>query len=159
MKRLCLSVALLALALFCASPLIARTLGVITITTAVTAVTTAPLQFAKGAAPNAVNIQCRFTYGSGGTTAKAWVQTSLDGSNWTDVASCAFTTSSLRQVFNLSALTPVTTAYTATDGTLADNTVKDGIIGPQWRLKYTTTGTYAGSTVLAVDLNGAPLNN
>ncbi len=94
-----------------------------------------------------------FTYGSGGTTADAWVQTSLDGgTTWTDIANCHLTTASARKVYNLSSLTPVTTVYTATGGSLASNTAKDGVIGSWLRVKYTTTGTYAGGTSLTVDV-------
>jgi hypothetical protein len=35
---------------------------------------------------------------------------------------------------------------------LTANTSHDGILGSVWRVKYTTTGTYGGSTVLAVDI-------
>lgn len=105
--------------------------------------------------PYGVGVQGKFTYGSGGTTADAWVQTSFDGgATWTDVANFHFTTSSARFIFNLSALTPVTTQYAPTDGTLAANTAKDGIIGSMWRVKYTTVGTYAGTT-MEVDLTPA----
>lgn len=156
MKRILIVALCLLLAL--APPALARSLGVITITAAVTAQTTAAFQFTRGQVPPSITVQCKFTYGSGGTSADVWVQTSLDGAAWTDVANCRFTTSSARVVYNLSALTPVTTQYVATDGTLAANTAKDGIIGPSFRLKYTTVGTYAGATTLAVDINGAPLN-
>ena len=142
------------------SPAIARTLGVIPITTAVTAQVTVPLQVAKGVIPSSVTIQCKLTYGSGGTTADAWIQTSIDGgASWTDIANCHFTTATARFVYNLSSMTPVTTQYTPTDGTLSANTSKDGVLGPNYRLKYTTTGTYATSTVLQVDINGVPFSN
>jgi hypothetical protein len=39
-----------------------------------------------------------------------------------------------------------------TDGTLAANTAKDGVLGALWRVKYTTVGTYAGGTTLNVDI-------
>lgn len=95
-----------------------------------------------------IAIQANFTYGSGGTTAKFWVQTSLDnGLTWNDIACFAATTANLRRVFNLSALTPVTTINTPTDGVLADNTCNDGIVGSLIRVKYTTTGTYAATTI------------
>jgi hypothetical protein len=101
----------------------------------------------------AATLRAQFAYGSGGTTAKAWVQTSLDGGNsWQDVACFAFTTSSAVKEFNLSGLTPVTTAYTPVDGAMADDTCKDGILGPLWRVKLTTTGVYAGPTNLLVSL-------
>jgi len=136
-----------------AAPASATTLLAVAITTAVTAQVSAAQQLFDGP-PRAMAIQCNFTYGSGGTTADAWVQTSFDNTTWVDVANCHFTTSSLRELFNLSSLTPVTSAYTATDGTLTSNTVKDGIFGGWWRVKYTTTGTYATST-LNVDVQTA----
>ena len=98
--------------------------------------------------PEAVLIQGNFVYGSGGLTVDAWVQTSADGGNtWCDVGQFHFTTLSARSMYNLSALTPGTTAFTPTDGTMAANTSKDGIIGSQWRVKYSSTGTYVGSTL------------
>ena len=125
----------------------------IPITTAITAQTSTALQVQTPMGLESVTLQANFTYGSGGTTATVWVQTSYDGGlTWNDIANFAFTTSSLRQVVNLSALTPVTTAYTPTDGTLASNTVKDGMLGHQYRTKTTSTGTYAGGTTLRVDL-------
>jgi hypothetical protein len=122
------------------------------ITTAVTASVTTPEQFRDGD-PQAAIIQGTFTYGSGGTTADAWVQISVDeGGTWTDVANFHFTTASARFLYNLSALTPVTTEYVPTDGTLAANTSKDGFLAPLWRVKWTTAGTYAGGTILRVDV-------
>lgn len=106
-------------------------------------------------------LQAVFTYGSGGTTAKAWVQTSLDGgANWIDIAAFAFLLASKKSLFNLSALTPKQTpVFTAfTDGALADDTSVDGIFGSLLRVKYTTTGTYAGGTTLRIDADGAAFN-
>lgn len=97
-------------------------------------------------------VQANFTYGGGGTSADAWLQTSLDGgTTWCDVANFHFTTASARKLFNLSSLTPVTTQATPSDGTLASNTAVDGLFGTKWRVKYTTVGTYAGGTTLAID--------
>jgi hypothetical protein len=50
-------------------------------------------------------------------------------------------------------LTVISSAYTPTDGTLSSNTCKDGIIGSQFRVKYSTVGTYAGGTKMLVDVN------
>ena len=103
-------------------------------------------------APRSALLQATFNYGSGGTTVDAWVQTSVDGgATWIDVANFHFTTASARYLFNLSSLTPVTTEATPTDGTLAANTSKDGFLGPLWRVKTTSTGTYAGGTTLQID--------
>lgn len=104
---------------------------------------------------NVVSAVCEaiFTYGSGGTSSTAYLQTSLDGgTTWIDIACFAFTTSSASKVVNLSARTPVGTLYTPTDGSLTDNTSKDGILGDQFRVKWVTVGTYAGSTTLKIYL-------
>lgn len=136
-------------------PALAASILNLTITTAQTAQTGAVLQFSNGKAPVSAGIQCTFTYGSGGTSADGYVQTSIDqGVTWIDVVECGFTTASAKKVANLSSLTPVTTLYTPTDGALAANTVKDGIIGPTWRVKYTTVGVYAGATKLIVSILG-----
>lgn len=120
------------------------------ITTAVSAQTTAPLQVAP-VRPENLALYANFTYGSGGTTVDGWVQTSHDGgSTWMDIANFHFTTSSTKAIYNLSALTVVATTATITDGSLASNTTKDGILGTLYRVKYTTVGTYAGATTLAI---------
>jgi hypothetical protein len=150
--------AALALALAGTAPASATMLANLTLTTAVTAQTTGTLQFGRGFAPTNALVQGTFTYGSGGTSADAWVQSSADGgSTWTDIAEFHFTTASARFSYNLSSLTPVTSQYTPTDGTLAANTAKDGMIGALWRVKYTTAGTYAGTT-LRVDVVTAGLS-
>lgn len=106
--------------------------------------------------PRSIVIQGKFTYGSGGTTFSAWVQTSIDGVSWIDVYNISGATASLTNLVNLSSLTPITTPLVPTDGTLPVNTAKDGIIGPYWRVKVTTTGTYANST-LAIDVSPGPM--
>jgi hypothetical protein len=96
-------------------------------------------------------IQANFNYGSGGTSLKVIVETTLDdGQTWVEVARLAFTTASAAKVVNLSALTPVSTVYAPT--TLSDDTVKDGILGPRWRARILTVGTYAGNTSLSLRL-------
>lgn len=98
-------------------------------------------------------IKAKFLYGSDGTTCKAWVQCSPDqGATWHDVCNFAFTTAAASKFFNLSALTAVTTQGTVADGTTGDNTAVDGTMTNIWRVKYTTTGTYAGASSLAIHL-------
>lgn len=101
----------------------------------------------KLAGIKSATLQCEFSYGSGGTSCKVYVQASLDqGLTWIDVACFAFTTSSAVKVINLSARTPVTSPVTPSDGALSDNTVIDGILGAVMRAKITTTGNYANTT-------------
>src|SRR5215472_452304 len=107
----------------------------------------------RHAVPNNALIQGKLAYGSGGTTIDAWVQTSIDGGvTWCDVCNFHFTTASARFLFNLTSATVITTQATPTDGALAANTATSGLIGPRWRVKWTSTGTYAGNTVLEVDM-------
>jgi hypothetical protein len=117
------------------------------ITAALSGVATTPVEILSGM--KYVAFQVRFVYGSSGTTAKFWLQTTFDnGSTWCDIANLARTTASLNTVVSttLTSGTALATPTTLTDGTLADNTIVQGLLGSQLRLKYTTTGTYAGST-------------
>lgn len=99
----------------------------------------------------ALTLQARLAYGSGGTSAKLYIQTSLDqGTTWLDIACIVFGTASETVALNLSGLTPKTTQVTPTDGALADDTAVDGILGDRLRAKVTSVGTYSGSTVLSV---------
>jgi hypothetical protein len=103
--------------------------------------------------PRDLKAQLNFTYGSGGTSIDVYLQTSLDGGlTWTDIAEFHVTTSSLRHGVNLTAQTPVTTQVALTDGGMAANTCQDGILGPLFRCKLLSTGTYAGGTTIAVDV-------
>lgn len=85
----------------------------------------------------------------GGTTCKAWVQTSFDGTNWMDIHCFAFTTTSAQSVVHLTGAA-VTTPATPADGTTADNTAVNGFLGPIYRVKLTTTGTYTGASSLTI---------
>lgn len=110
-------------------------------------------------APRNLTVQANFTYGSGGTTVDAWVQSSIDGgASWTDIAQFHFATASARKAYNLSAATPVTTQASPSDGTLAANTAVDGLLGPLLRVKYASSGTYAG-TALRIDIGSIDLPN
>lgn len=98
-----------------------------------------------------VLLQADFVYGSGGTNLKAWVQSSADGGlTWYDIACFAFLLASKRRLFNLSARTAVASIATPGDAALADDTAVDGLLGDRLRVKYTSTGTYAGSSTLTV---------
>ena len=95
-------------------------------------------------------VEAIFTWGSGGTTAKFWVQTRTKGGTWRDIMSLAFTTSSATKWSKVSIGIGLAAARTASDAALADDTILDGFLGDEVRLKYTTTGTYADSTTVKV---------
>lgn len=114
---------------------------------ALTGVVTEPVSIGK-TPPDAsqyLGLQANFTYsGSGGTSCKAWIQTSFDeGTTWIDVANFAFATTTARKISAVKTAIALAAAATPTDGTLADNTILDGCLGDRVRAKITTTGTYA----------------
>lgn len=127
------------------------------ITTAVTAQTGSTFKVRRPMGQDAVGLTMKavFTYGSSGTNATAYVQTSFDaGTTWVDIACFQFLTTTATKLCNLRSNTPVTTLATGTDGSLTANTTVDGLIGDRIRVKYTTTGTYGGSTTLAISVLG-----
>ena len=95
-------------------------------------------------------VEAIFTYGSSGTSAKFWVQTRTKDGTWRDVMNFAFTTASSTKWSKCSVSIALAAARTASDAALADDTILDGFLGDEIRLKYTTTGTYAGSTTIKV---------
>ena len=98
---------------------------------------------------SALYVFANFIYGSGGTNAKFWVQTSFDGGlTWADVVNFAFLVASLSKVAKIVPVNVVPTDVT--DATLADNTIGAAPPGFKWRVKYTTTGTYAGNTSIRI---------
>ena len=122
----------------------------LTITGALTGWVTDQFKF-NAAFPKVLTVQANFVYGSGGTTVKAWVQTSVDdGASWMDVICFALTTSSGKRIAQVNNFVAITGAavVTPTDATLADNTILNGVLGNRMRVKITSTGTYAGNTKL-----------
>lgn len=99
----------------------------------------------------AVNLQVRFAYGSGGTKANVYIQTSLDqGASWFDIANVAFATASGVELVNLSALAAVTTPTAPANLALADNTTLNGFVGDRLRAVVVSTGTYGSQTLVGV---------
>jgi hypothetical protein len=108
--------------------------------------------FKLNGAPRNLTAQFNLIYGSGGATVDAYLQTSLDGgTTWIDIINFHGTTAAATKVYNLNSQTPVTTAVAPTDGTMTANTSQDGILGPIYRVKYKSSGTYAATT-LAIDV-------
>lgn len=122
------------------------TLATQTITTALTTQIYTAIEDLDGMTEAA--IQAIFTYGSGGTTAIVKVQTSFDGGElWHDIARMDFATTSAVKYANLSArLSKAVTSY----ADLSAEGVFDAVLGDRLRAVVTTTGTYAGSTLLVV---------
>lgn len=122
------------------------TLAALTLTTALTASAQTAITGKDGV--SACGVMCEFVYGSGGTSCKVKVQTSLDGgTTWFDIAQFDFTTSSAKKYANLQTIAAkAVTAYAA----LSAEGVNDGLLGPRLRVEITSVGTYAGSTTVAV---------
>jgi hypothetical protein len=115
------------------------------LTAALSNVVQTPIQNLEGMI--AANILFKFTWTSGGTTARAYVQITLDdGQTWIDIACRSWTTASETKIINLSGLTPVA-PFTPSDGAMADNTLQDGVFGSAMRVKLLTTGTYVNTNI------------
>lgn len=97
----------------------------------------------------AISLTAKFVRAAGGTTAKFWIQTSVDGLVWADIANFAFTTSSLNKAAAVTESVAHTHA-TILDGTLGDNLILNGYLGNRFRVKYTTTGTYTGASTIEI---------
>lgn len=98
-----------------------------------------------GAAEHVI-AQARFTYGSGGVSAKFYLQSSLDGElTWFDVVCWAFSnqTARLLALSGLSKLNPTV----ADDGTLQDNKSASNVLGDVFRVKYVVVGAYVDSFI------------
>ncbi len=101
---------------------------------------------------NGLTAQGSFTYGSGGTSAKFYLQTTIDGENWRDVCCFAYTTASSSLAVNLIAATALQTAqnFNPPGGVLAgvdtdfgDNSGASGLIGNSLRVKQIITASPA----------------
>jgi len=97
---------------------------------------------------NHLALLAKFDYGSGGTSVKAYVQTSLDGGEtWVDIACFTFATADASKVLTLNRVASIAASYTPLDSALGDDTAKDGILGDVLQVKLVTTGTYAATTL------------
>ena len=96
-------------------------------------------------------VQAAFLYGADGTDLTVHVQTSLDGgTTWVDVMAFNFTTAAATRISAVNADVALAAAAVPTDGTLADDTILNGLLGDRLRVRYTSTGTYSGATSIAV---------
>ena len=96
-------------------------------------------------------IQGSLVRAGGGTSVKVYVQTSLDGgASWCDVACQTFATTTAKKVSALRTSIALAASYTPTDGSLADDSIKDGLLGDRIRCKSVITGTYTGASSITV---------
>jgi hypothetical protein len=97
----------------------------------------------------AIRSQMRLAYGSGGTKIQVYLQTSLDqGTTAIDIECFTFLTAGAVKVRCLTLISR-TSDLSPTDGSLADDTSLDGVLGDRFRIKVVSTGAYAGQTVLS----------
>jgi len=139
-----------AAALALGSPARASNLCNVGITTAVTGSTTAAVS--GFGAPTSMSVEGRFTYvASAATSADVYIQTTIDGSNWFDIANFHWTTASAWVLSN--AITSgVINAASIGSGTLASNTVQGGALTNQYRCYVTTVGTYGSGSNITVNI-------
>ena len=97
-------------------------------------------------------LEGRFLYGSGGTNLKVWIQTRITGGTWRDIANFAFLLAAVTKFSSVSSYAALAAAVATSDAALADDTILNGFYGNDIRVKYTSTGTYAGATNVAVDV-------
>lgn len=96
----------------------------------------------------AVTFQANFAYGSGGTSLKVDLETSIDqGATWLPICRIAFATASAEKVANVSGLTPKTTA--AALSTPSDDSCTDAVLGDRLRVRITSVGVYSGNTTIS----------
>ena len=101
---------------------------------------------------SALSCQARFAYGSGGTQANVYIQSSLDqGASWYDITNFEFTTASAVEAINLSGLNAITAPTALTNLALANNTTLNGPLGDRLQAVVVSSGTYAGGTLLSVN--------
>jgi|WetSurSiteA1Bulk_404760.scaffolds.fasta_scaffold103733_1 hypothetical protein len=96
--------------------------------------------------------QVNFVRDAGGTSLKAYIQTSFDDENWADIMCFAFTTTTARKVQAVTLATALAANITPTDGTLTDNTILSGLLGLKIRVKYVVVGTYTGVSTIRIDM-------
>ncbi len=124
-------------------------LAPLTIGAAVAATATTPIKGLR--AMNYLAVEAIFLYGAGGTTAKAYVQTSLDGgTTWFDIMCFSFTTAAASKISAVVCSTALAAVVVPGDGALTNDTILSGLLGNMLRVKYVTTGTYTGATSLAL---------
>lgn len=80
-----------------------------------------------------------------GTTAKAYVQTKVDGLYY-DIACFAFTTGTVAKALAVEA-GPLSAAVTHTNGGLTDDTAIQGLLGQNLFVILTTVGTYTAGSI------------
>lgn len=81
--------------------------------------------------------------GAGGTSIDARLQTSFNGGvTWCDIINCQVLAATLQKVGAVNKFIAAAAPATPTDGTLAANTINNGLIGVKFRLKITIVGAY-----------------
>lgn len=97
--------------------------------------------------PQNQNVECVFSYGSGGTSVDVYLQVTHDGATWKDIGHFAqLTTASVRDIWRASP---------------SDSVLDADIQNPAphlsfWRARYTVVGNYVGTT-LQLNVIGADL--
>ena len=106
---------------------------------------TAPVEGVK-----ALIVEAAFAYGAGGTTCDAYLQTRVKGGTWRDIMNFNFTTAAAKKWSKVSVDIAMAAAVATSDAAMSANTILDGLLGDEIRVKRVSTGTYSGATSLTV---------
>ena len=98
-----------------------------------------------------IAVMCEMTGGSSGTGITGYVQTSMDGgTTWFDVMAFAFVNTAKQQALISRSDVAITSAVQLTLNALApgaNGTAINAPLGDQFRFMYTSTGTYANTSL------------
>lgn len=93
--------------------------------------------------------------GVGGTSIDARLQTSFDGGlTWCDIINCQVLAATLRKLGAVNKFIAAAAPAAPTDGTLAANTINNGLIGSKFRLKLAIVGAYLAADTYKVFVCG-----
>jgi hypothetical protein len=121
-------------------------LGSLSFTSAVTNLTSAPITGLGEV--GSLNLVCKFAPMGGGTTCVARVQTSLNGSDWYDIARFDFTTTG---AVKRACCDGRAGAAPAALAALGSESKIDGLIGDRLRVSVDTVGTYSAGSGVSID--------
>ncbi len=124
-------------------------LAPLTLAVDLTASATTPVTGLSGM--NYLAVEAIFVRAAGGTSADAYVQTSLDGGvTWIDIMNFHFLVTTASKISAVKKDTALAAVVTPGTSALGSNLILSGLLGDRLRVNLTTVGTYSGASSLAL---------